>query len=99
MVNETYFFREREQLELLVARILAPLVAAGVRPRLWSAACSTGEEPLTIAMLLAARGLLGQVDLMASDISTRALAIARARPLPPPLLAAGGDAPPRPSRS
>jgi chemotaxis protein methyltransferase CheR len=77
VVNETYFFREAEQLDFVVNELLAPRVAAGERPRLWSAACSTGEEPLSIAMLLAARDLLGKVDLLASDISERALAAAR----------------------
>jgi chemotaxis protein methyltransferase CheR len=77
VVNETYFFREAAQLEFVVDALLAPRVAAGERPRLWSAACSTGEEPLSIAMLLAERDLLGKVDLVASDISERALATAR----------------------
>jgi chemotaxis protein methyltransferase CheR len=77
VVNETYLFREVEQLTLLVDCLLAPRLAAGERPRIWSAACSTGEEPLSIAMMLAARNLLGQVDLVASDISERALAAAQ----------------------
>ncbi|KYF92495.1 chemotaxis protein CheR [Sorangium cellulosum] len=78
VVGETYFFRELAQLEVAVAELVAPRVAAGERPRIWSAACSTGEEPFTIAMLLAERGLLGGVDLVASDISARALSRARA---------------------
>ncbi|WP_437562069.1 CheR family methyltransferase [Sorangium sp. So ce542] len=78
VVGETYFFRELAQLEVAVAELVAPRVAAGERPRIWSAACSTGEEPFTIAMLLAERGLLGKVDLVASDISARALSRARA---------------------
>ncbi|HTN91506.1 MAG TPA: CheR family methyltransferase [Sorangium sp.] len=61
--NETHFFREREQFELLEREILpawhesaghggAPF-ARGRRPlRAWSAACSTGEEPYSIAMTL-----------------------------------------------
>ena len=55
----------------------------GRRPRIWSAACATGEEPLTLAMLLAERGVLGPVELVASDISARALERARARALRP----------------
>ncbi|WP_437940920.1 CheR family methyltransferase [Sorangium sp. So ce341] len=78
VVGETYFFRELAQLEVAVAELVAPRVSAGERPRIWSAACSTGEEPFTIAMLLAERGLLGRVDLVASDISARALSRARA---------------------
>jgi chemotaxis protein methyltransferase CheR len=78
VVGETYLFRELDQLEVMVSDFLAPLVAAGRRPRVWSAACATGEEPHTIAMLLADRGLLERVDIVASDISPKALARARA---------------------
>jgi len=77
VVNETYFFRELEALRLIVGRFIAPAVRAGRRPRIWSAACATGEEPLTLAMLLAQDGLLEQVELLASDISLRALDAAR----------------------
>ena len=93
-VHETYFFREIDQLRVLVDAMLAPAIAAGERPRVWCAACATGEEPLTLAMLLAERELLGSVELVASDISERALARARAgtfagrslRALPPDVI-------------
>jgi chemotaxis protein methyltransferase CheR len=78
VVGETYFFRELDQLECAARTFLAPLVAAGARPRVWSAACATGEEPLSLAMVLAANNLEGRVDIVASDISPRALARARA---------------------
>ncbi|WP_434047092.1 MULTISPECIES: CheR family methyltransferase [Sorangium] len=78
VVNETYFFRELPQIEVAIAEFVAPRVAAGARPRIWSAACASGEEPLTMAMLLAERGLLDKVELVASDVSARALARARA---------------------
>jgi chemotaxis protein methyltransferase CheR len=77
VVNETYFFRELSALEVLVDQVIAPAVARGERPRVWSAACSTGEEPLTLAMVLAQRGLLGSVELLASDVSERVLERAR----------------------
>jgi chemotaxis protein methyltransferase CheR len=73
VVNETFFFREFAPLVVMVTQFVAPLVAAGHRPRIWCAACSTGEEPLTIAMLLEQHGLLEQVELLASDVSTNAL--------------------------
>lgn len=97
VVGETYFFRELPQLEVVISEIIAPRVAAGQRPRIWSAACASGEEPFTIAMLLAERKVLDRVELVASDISVRALARARAgvygpRSLrsnaPPPVFAA-----------
>lgn len=75
-VNETYFLRELTPLEVLVDEFIAPLAASRRRPRVWCAACSTGEEPITLASLLAARGLLDGVEIVASDISSRALAIA-----------------------
>ena len=78
VVNETYFFREREQLEWLVDHFLVPRCRAGKRPRIWSAACATGEEPLTLTMLLADRGYDGAVEIVASDLSQRALDRARA---------------------
>jgi chemotaxis protein methyltransferase CheR len=78
VVNETFFFREIEPLRVIVARLLAPAVREGRRPRVWSAACSSGEEPLTLAMLLADAGLLGDVEIVASDISDRVLARAKA---------------------
>jgi chemotaxis protein methyltransferase CheR len=77
VVNETYFFRELDPLKRVVSDFIEPLAASGARPRVWCAACSTGEEPLTLAMLLSERALLGKVDLIASDISARALARAR----------------------
>lgn len=78
VVNETFFFRELAQLELLVDDFIVPRVRSGQRPRVWSAACSTGEEPLTLAMLLADRGVLEDTHVLATDISERALARARA---------------------
>lgn len=77
VVPETYFFREFDALKLAVTDFVKPLVAQGKRPRIWCAACATGEEPLTITMLLADANLLGQVDIVASDMSLRALARAR----------------------
>ena len=96
VVNETYFFREFAPLSVMVGDFIAPRVRAGARPRIWSAACSTGEEPLTLAMLLAEQGLLSEVELIATDISSSALSRARSgqfgrrslRSVPAPELAA-----------
>ncbi len=78
VVNETYFFRELAALTVLVEERIVPAVARGERPRIWSAACATGEEPITLAMLLADRGILDRVEIVASDISRRALERAKA---------------------
>jgi chemotaxis protein methyltransferase CheR len=82
VVQETYFFRESDALAALIDAVLARRLAQadGLAPRpcIWSAACATGEEPLTLAMMLDQRGLLDRVDLVASDISARGLERARA---------------------
>jgi chemotaxis protein methyltransferase CheR len=77
VVHETFFFRELAPLRTTVERFLKPLVEAGRRVRVWCAACSTGEEPLTLAMLLASGHLLDKVEIVASDVSGRALQRAR----------------------
>jgi chemotaxis protein methyltransferase CheR len=75
--NHTSFFRESQHFEYLAKTVLLPL-HAGTRTILgWSAACATGEEAYTIA--LTAAELFGQdcrrrVRLLASDLSTRAVA-------------------------
>ena len=72
--NVTYFFREPTHFDFL-ARTLGRWIQDGQRRfRLWSAACSTGEEPYTLVMALAEQ--LGPgIDLkvLATDISTHAL--------------------------
>ncbi|MFT7772818.1 CheR family methyltransferase [Roseateles sp.] len=75
--NETYFFREPKHFELL--RKQAQSSAKARRPlRVWSAACSSGEEVYSIAMVLDdVMGTQGW-EVMGSDISTRMLRRARA---------------------
>ncbi len=74
--NETYFFREPRHFAYLAEQILPAADAA--RPfRVWSAACSSGEEPFSIAMVLAAHMGQRPWEILASDISTRVLDIAR----------------------
>jgi chemotaxis protein methyltransferase CheR len=72
LVHETYFFRDTLPLEV-IADEAALAVHQGRRPRLWCAACATGEEPLTLAMMLHQRGVLDSVSLLASDYSQRVL--------------------------
>lgn len=77
VVGETYFFRELPSLRQLVHHVLRPKVLRGETARVWSCACSTGEEPLSLAMLLAAEGLESKVEIVATDISQRAIDRAR----------------------
>lgn len=77
VVNESYLYRERDQLDAIVDDVVPRVIARDRRPRIWSAACASGEEPITLAMMLADRGLLDGVDILASDLSERALERAR----------------------
>jgi chemotaxis protein methyltransferase CheR len=78
VVRETYFFREYDQLRVLCDDVLAGPIAARGSALVWSAACSTGEEPLSVAMMMAHRERLDRVHILASDVSDRALELARA---------------------
>lgn len=69
--NLTAFFREPHHFDALGAQ-----VARGSRPRVWSAACSTGEEAYSAAITLRAAGC-GGAEILATDIDTDALATAR----------------------
>ncbi len=75
--NETCFFREPRHFEFLRDQVL-PARRPGRPFRVWSAACSTGEEPYTIAMVLAEA--LGEApwEVIGSDISSRVLQHAQA---------------------
>ena len=82
--NETYFFRESFQLKAFTDEIIPELIkrktASGNRSlRIWSAGCSTGEEPYTIAMLLSViPALLGwKIEIIGTDISQKVLQQAR----------------------
>ena len=76
--NETYFFRERAQLKTLAGVILDELGAHASRLRLWSSACSSGEEPYSLAITLIESGKIpdGRISIRATDISPRALELA-----------------------
>ncbi len=81
-VQETYFWREVDQMEALSRFILPELVrSVPDRPvRIWSVPCATGEEPLTIAMMLEENGWFDRaaIEIHASDASSAAIEKARA---------------------
>jgi chemotaxis protein methyltransferase CheR len=81
-VNETYFFREQNQLKTFGEEILPELKETNrekKRLRIWSAGCSTGEEPYTLAMLILEKGLFHgwNIEIFGSDINQRVLQVAR----------------------
>lgn len=83
-INETFFFRHPQQYEAITKKLLPELIEARNRPqqvRIWSAACSTGDEPYTIAMLLKEhvqhRFPDTKFDIVGTDINTEVLQTAR----------------------
>jgi chemotaxis protein methyltransferase CheR len=81
-VHETYFWREIDQLRAVVREVVPALVdALDGRPlRIWSVPCASGEEPLTLAMLLSEAGWFARapIEIAGSDASPRAIALAQA---------------------
>jgi chemotaxis protein methyltransferase CheR len=85
--NETQFFREPAQLGFLVERVFPEWRERAEKRRrsrvvrVWSAGCATGEEPYTLAMLLADALPAEQgwrIEILATDLSQRVLAVAEA---------------------
>ena len=80
-VHETYFWREIDQLRAVVDVVVPRLARRVGSPlKIWSVPCSTGEEPLTLAMLLSEAGWFDRlpIEIIASDASPEAVAAARA---------------------
>ena len=80
-VQETYFWREIDQLRAVVDCIVPSLARSchGRPVQIWSSACASGEEPLTLAMMLEEAGWFerASIELIASDASPAAIARAR----------------------
>ena len=77
-IQETYFWREIDQLRAIVDHVIPKLVdeLRGRPLRIWSVPCATGEEPLTLAMLLQEGGWFARapIEILASDASRAAIA-------------------------
>lgn len=74
--NETSFFREKDHFRILSERIL-PTIAKNGKIKVWCGAASTGEEPYTLAMVLADRLGLDGWSLLATDINSEVLSAAK----------------------
>ncbi len=76
--NKTDFFREPAHFDFLLSQVIPAAVAAGTPLRIWSAGCSSGEEPYTLSMLLH-EALPPRFDfrILATDICTTVVAAAR----------------------
>ena len=80
--HETMFYRDAafwQSFESLILPNLLQRARDGLRPRIWSAACSTGQEPYSLAMLLEERApdVAARVEIVATDVAE--LSVARAR--------------------
>ncbi|MCR5606086.1 MAG: protein-glutamate O-methyltransferase CheR [Treponema sp.] len=77
--NLTHFFRESPHFDYMTSTVLPNLLEMGItRPELWSAGCSSGEEPYTLSMVMqeymrAHKASFADYHILATDISTRVL--------------------------
>ncbi|CAG9622657.1 Chemotaxis protein methyltransferase [Sutcliffiella rhizosphaerae] len=76
-INVSEFFRNYKRWEILEQKILPDIIKKEKRLKVWSAACSTGEEPYTLAMVLSNFMTLGSFRVLATDIDDNAIARAK----------------------
>ena len=76
-INVSEFYRNAKRWEVLEKKILPNMIARKKRLKIWSAACSTGEEPYTIAMIMSKFMPLAQVQILATDIDENIIARAK----------------------
>lgn len=76
-INVTEFYRNKQRWDVLEQRILPKLLQRKSSLKIWSAACSTGEEPYTIAMILSRYISLSKVKIIATDIDKNVLSFAK----------------------
>ncbi len=77
-INVSEFYRNPKQWEVFESQMIPYLKKEfGNRIHIWSAACSTGDEPYTIAMLLSKYFPLNQIHVLATDIDDDVLSIAK----------------------
>ncbi len=75
--NETYFFRSEAQLEALENMILPLIINRKGYAKIWSAGCSSGEEPYSIAIVADKLGILNKVEILATDINSEVIESAK----------------------
>jgi len=78
--NETYFFREPQHFDILCGHIIPEIKNSGrERYRIWSAGCSTGEEPYTISILFKEMNMMNplNIDITGTDLNETVLEAAK----------------------
>lgn len=76
-INVSEFYRNYKRWEVLEEKILPSLLERNGNLKVWSAACSTGEEPYTIAMILSKLMPMSKVRVLATDIDENVIARAK----------------------
>lgn len=76
-INVSEFYRNPEQWKVLENEILPGLLKNGKSLKIWSAACSTGDEPYSLAMILSKYVPLSAINILATDIDKQVLEKAR----------------------
>ena len=76
-INVSEFYRNPEQWRVLENEILPTLMAKSPRLKIWSAACSTGDEPYSLVMMLSRHMPLSNIKIIATDIDKQVLAKAK----------------------
>ena len=72
-INVSEFYRNPEQWDILEKEILPDKITSGVPLKIWSAACSTGEEPYSLVMLLSRFMPLNKIKIIATDLDEQVL--------------------------
>ncbi|KHE72729.1 protein-glutamate O-methyltransferase CheR [Halobacillus sp. BBL2006] len=72
-INVSEFYRNKSRFDVLEKKVLPYLLKRNKRLKIWSAACSTGEEPYTLAMILSQYMPLSKIDIIATDLDEKAL--------------------------
>ncbi|MGX9133832.1 CheR family methyltransferase [Rummeliibacillus sp. JY-2-4R] len=76
-INVSEFYRNGKRWEVLQNKIFPRLLQSNKRLKIWSAACSTGEEPYTLAMVLSNFIPLSQISILATDLDETAIDMAK----------------------
>ncbi|MBB6674139.1 CheR family methyltransferase [Cohnella nanjingensis] len=76
-INVSEFWRNPNRWRVLMEQFLPSMIQASPRLAVWSAACSTGEEPYTLAMILDSMGALSNASILATDLDEGVLAKAK----------------------